>query len=79
MKRKTKTKVPPAVMTEAIRLAKVIVKAKIKEMDMKVSWFSSKELTRAARELIHWDNTLLAEAEVNCRRLYATRSRKRKA
>lgn len=58
-------KVTGAVMTEARRLAKIAVKAAMKEQGIKVSHVAAKDITAAANELIEADDSFVKRAEEN--------------
>jgi hypothetical protein len=58
-------KVTGAVMTEARRLAKLAVKAAMKEQGIKVSHVAAKDITAAANALIEADETFVKRAEEN--------------
>ena len=54
-----------AVMTEARRLARDLVKAALKAQGLKVSHYESSEITRAANAMIEQDSGLITMAEAN--------------
>lgn len=54
-----------AVMTEARRLARNLVKDEMKRAGIKVSHVDASEITKAANELLAQDDTLIQQAEVN--------------
>lgn len=62
---KSKTKASGAVMTEARRLAKNLVKDMMKEKGIKISHVDAKTITSAANELIDAMPELIAQAEEN--------------
>jgi hypothetical protein len=61
----TKSGVSGAVMTEARRIAKDIIKQTIKANGLKVSHYKASEITAAANTLIDDDASILAQAEKN--------------
>lgn len=62
---KAKAGVSGAVMTEARRLAKAIVKESIKENGEKVSHYTAAEITKAANQYIDENPEILVEAKEN--------------
>lgn len=60
-----KAKVSGAVMTEARRLARNVVKDVLKKAGEKISHYDAKEITKAANELLAQDDSLIAQAEAN--------------
>jgi len=58
-------KVPSAVITEARRLAKEVIKNEIRAAGMKISHVDASEITKLANELIARDNSYIAQAEAN--------------
>lgn len=54
-----------AVTTEAMRLARLLVKAAMKEAKIKVSHVESSEITKAAKALLEADPSIMAQAEAN--------------
>ena len=58
-------KVPGAVMTEARRLAKEVVKNEIRAAGMKISHVEASEITKAANALIAEDPSYIEQATVN--------------
>lgn len=64
--RQTKAKgVSGAVMTEARRLAKAVVKDMIRDAGMKISHVPAKEITEAANKLIEQDKAFIEQATAN--------------
>lgn len=59
------TKTSGAVMTEARRLARNLVKDEIKRQGLKVSHFEAKEITKAANAILENDDSLIKQAEAN--------------
>lgn len=59
------SKVPAAVMVEARRLAKDVVKAEIRKAGMKISLIPAKDITAAANQLIERDASFIATAKAN--------------
>jgi hypothetical protein len=59
------------VMTEARRLAKIIVKAAIKEQGGKISDYEAKEITEAANQYIEENPQIVADAEASIKRAEA--------
>ena len=70
------TNEPAAVMTEARRLAKNLVKEMIKEAKEKISQYSASDITQAANKLIEQHPELISQAKEN---LAAQRTPKIKA
>lgn len=62
---KSATKASGAVMTEARRLAKNIVKDQMKEAGLKISHYPAKEITAAANELLAADPSIIETAAAN--------------
>lgn len=62
---KSKSGVPGAVMTEARRLAKAVVKDEIRKAGMKISHVEASEITKAANELIANDPSYIEQAKAN--------------
>lgn len=60
-----KTKASGAVMTEARRLAKNLVKDAMKSAGMKISHVAASEITKAANALLDSDPSLITQAEAN--------------
>lgn len=61
-----KTKgVPGAVMTEARRLAKAVVKDQIRAANIKISTVKASDITAAANSLIDTDSSYIEEAKAN--------------
>lgn len=60
-----KDKVSGAVNTEAMRLARLAVKAAMKAKGIKVSHVEASEITKAAKSLIQEDESYLVEAKAN--------------
>lgn len=58
-------KVSGAVMTEARRLARQVVKDEMKKLGMKVSYVAASEITKAANALIAADQSFIAKAQAN--------------
>lgn len=58
-------KVSGKVMTEARRLARIIVKAQIKEAGDRISDYSASDITQAANALIAADDSIIKEAQEN--------------
>lgn len=54
-----------AVMTEAMRLARNLVKDEIKRQRLKISHFEASEITKAAKELLTDDPSLIETAKAN--------------
>lgn len=63
--KKAKTGESAAVMTEARRLAKNLVKDSIKAAGMKISHVEAKDITAAANELLAADKSLIEQAKTN--------------
>lgn len=63
--KKTKTAESAAVMTEALRLAKNLVKDEIKRAGGKISHYKASEITLAAKELLSQDESLVTQAKAN--------------
>jgi hypothetical protein len=59
------SKVSGAVMTEARRLARNLVKDEIKRAGLKVSHFEAKEITKAANAILENDDSLIKDAQEN--------------
>src|SRR5579871_1209461 len=60
-----KSKVSGAVQTEALRLAKLLVKQHIKDSGQKVGAYSAKEITAAAKAVLDANPALVQQAEKN--------------
>ncbi len=54
-----------AVMTEAMRLAKGIIKDQMKAQGLKVSHYPAAEITKAAKALLEQDESIVETAKVN--------------
>jgi len=65
-------KIPGAVMTEARRLARNLVKDEIKRAGLKVSHFEAKEITKAANAILENDDSLIKQAQENLEKRAAT-------
>jgi len=63
--KKAKTGESAAVMTEARRLAKNLVKDGIKAAGMKISHVEAKDITAAANELLASDSSIVEQAKAN--------------
>lgn len=63
--KKSTAKVSGAVMTEARRLAKNLIKDAMKAQGIKISHVKSSEITSAANALLDSDPSLIAQAEAN--------------
>lgn len=63
--KKTKSGESAAVMTEALRLAKNLVKDEIKRAGGKISHYKASEITLAAKELLAQDESLVIQAKAN--------------
>lgn len=63
--KKAKSGESAAVMTEALRLAKNLVKDEIKRAGGKISHYKASEITLAAKELLAQDESLVAQAKIN--------------
>lgn len=63
--KKAKSGEPAAVMTEALRLAKNLVKDVIKQNGGKISHYKASEITLAAKEYLAKDETLIEQAKAN--------------
>jgi hypothetical protein len=61
----TATKVTGLVKTEAMRLAKTIIKDEIKRQGYKISSYEAKEITDAAKALLEQDPSIYETAEAN--------------
>lgn len=59
------SKVSGAVATEALRLAKLMVKQHIKDNGQKVGAYSAKEITEAAKKVLEGNPALIKKAEEN--------------
>lgn len=57
-----------AVRTEAMRVARNIIKAELKRQGLKVSWIEASEITRAARHLIRAEPNIVRRARYKLRR-----------
>lgn len=60
-----KQKGQSAIKTEAVRLAKLSVKAQLKAAGLKITSYSGAELTAAAKGLVETDPSFMAKAEAN--------------
>ena len=60
-----KTKVSGAVNTEAMRLARNVVKDELKKAGLKISHYAASEISAAAKELIASDPSFLEQAKAN--------------
>jgi len=60
-----KAKASGAVNTEAMRLAKIVVKEWIKSKNMRIGAFGAKELTAAAKKVLESNPQLLVQAQKN--------------
>lgn len=63
--KKAKSGESAAVMTEALRLAKNLVKDEIKRAGGKISHYKASEITLAAKELLAQDESLVTQAKAN--------------
>lgn len=63
--KKAKSGESAVVMTEALRLAKNLVKDEIKRAGGKISHYKASEITLAAKELLAQDDSLVAQAKAN--------------
>ena len=68
----TVKKASGAVMTEAMRLARNLVKDAMKANKIKISHVKASEITAAAKALLESDNSILATAEANLKAREAT-------
>lgn len=59
------SKVSGAVKTEAMRLARNLVKDEIKRQGGKISHYEASEITKAAKDLLEQDDSLLEQAKTN--------------
>jgi len=59
------TKVSGAVKTEAMRLARNLVKDELKRQKIKISHVAASDITTAAKALLEQDNSLILQAEEN--------------
>lgn len=69
---KSKSKASGAVMTEARRLAKNIIKDEMKRAGLKISHVEPKEITAAANALLEADPSIIETAKVNLEARQAT-------
>ncbi len=51
------------IKTEALKIARLRVKKAMKRKGVKISWFTSKEITKAARALLKYEPTIYDEAK----------------
>lgn len=63
--RKAKGKTPGKVMTEAMRLARNLIKDAMKAQGIKISHVKASEITKAAKAYLEQDQSLIAKAEAN--------------
>lgn len=69
---KTVKKVSGAIMTEAMRLARNLVKDAMKANKIKISHVKASEITAAAKALLESDHSIVATAEANLKAREAT-------
>ena len=63
--RKAKGKTPGKVMTEAMRLARNLIKDAMKAQGIKISHVKASEITKAAKAYLEQDASLIQKAEAN--------------